>query len=257
MRVPASIRNRNPGAQEPGPSSRKFGSTSHETLRWTYKGKTQVNKCATFPSHQHGAAAMFDLLHRRYAGLTIEKAVTRWCGSYYAGAYAKALEANGGVTKGDVLTKALVEDPDFAIPLAKAMAVVEAGKTYPMDDDEWLEAHQMAFGGAVAPEFAPDNDVPSPGPDARLRAEVKEIAKVGAPVAVTVAGGAVAVQPAAPPAPALPVPPDLAPVQAWKGFGDAVGGLAHWGWANPWLVLAAIGTIAGVWLGPRILRRFV
>lgn len=250
MRVPASIRNRNPGAQEPGPSSRKFGSTSYETLRWTYKGKPQTNKCATFPSHQHGAAAMFDLLHRRYTGMTVEKAITRWCGSYYAAGYVKAL-SSAGVTGDDKLTKEMVENPEFAIPLCKAMAVVEAGKVYPMDDAEWLEAHQMAFGGAVAPEFSPDNDVPSPGPDARLKAEAKEAAKVAVPVA-GVAGGVVATVPT----PSVPVPPDLAPVSAWKSFGTEVGTLVSWGVANPLLVGAVVAALVGVWFGPAVLRRF-
>ncbi len=72
--VPASIRNKNPGAMEPGPSSKKFGSTSYETLQWTYKGKPAVNKCATFPTSHHGAAAMFDLLQDRgFEGLIVSE----------------------------------------------------------------------------------------------------------------------------------------------------------------------------------------
>ncbi len=69
--IPASIRNRNAGAQYPGPSARKFGSTGFETLR----SKDGVHKIATFPTHLHGAAALFDLLDRRYTGLTVEKAI--------------------------------------------------------------------------------------------------------------------------------------------------------------------------------------
>lgn len=256
MRIPASIRNKNPGAQEPGPSSRKFGSTSYETLRWTYKGKPQINKCATFPSHQHGAAAMFDLLHRKYTGKTVEKAIATWCGSYYAAGYVKALEA-GGVKAGDVLTKKLIEDPAFAVPLVQAMAKVEAGKDYPISDEDWHEAHAMAFGGAVAPEFSPDNDVPSPGPDARLAAEVKEKAKIGVPVAVTAAGGAVAVQPVPPvPVGSVPVPPDLTPVAAWKTWGSEIGTIVSWGWGNPYLVGGCVAAVLAIWFGPAILRRF-
>lgn len=201
--TPASIRNKNPGAQEPGPSSRKFGSTSHEVLRWTYKGKPATNKIATFPTSQHGAAAMFHLLNRKYTGRSIEKAITKWCGGYYAGAYAKALEANGGCKATDTLTPDLLKNPDFAIALCKAMARVEAGRDYPMSDDEWRAAHEMAFSGAVAPEFTPDNDVPSPGPNARAVATAKEIAKVAAPTGVAVGGGAVAVTQQEPPKPAI------------------------------------------------------
>ncbi len=191
--TPASIRNKNPGAQEPGPSSRKFGSTSHEVLKWTYKGKPATNKIATFPTSQHGAAAMFHLLNRKYTGRSIESAIAKWCGGYYAGAYAKALEAHGNCKASDTLTSDLIENPEFAIALCKAMARVEAGRDYPMTDEEWAEAHEMAFGTGAAPEFSPDNDVPSPGPNARVVATVKEIARVAAPTSVVVGGGAVAV----------------------------------------------------------------
>lgn len=256
MRIPASIRNKNPGAMEPGASSKKFGATSYETLRWTYKGKPQINKCATFPSHQHGAAAMFDLLHRKYTGKTVESAIATWCGSYYAAGYVKALEA-GGVKADDVLTKQLIENPAFAIPLAQAMAHVEAGKAYPITDEDWTEAHAMAFGGAVAPEFSPDNDIPSPGPNARMVAEVKEIAKVGVPVAVTVGTGAVAVQPVPPVSlPSVPVPPDLAPVAAWKTWGSEIGTIVAWGWGNPYLVGGCVAAVAAIWFGPALFRRF-
>lgn len=250
--VPASIRNKNPGAMEPGPSSRKFGSTSHERLRWTYAGRPAVNKCSTFPTHQHGAAAMFDLLHSKYTGKTVENAISTWCGSYYAAGYVKALE-KGGVKASDVLTKALIKNPEFAIPLAQGMAKVEAGRDYPITDDEWREAHAMAFGGAVAPEFSPDNDVPSPGPDARMTAKVQEVAKVGVPVAVSVAGGAVAVQPVS--VPSVPVPPDLAPVVAWKSWGSEVGTLVTWGVGNPYLVGGCLAAVLAIWFAPAMLRR--
>jgi hypothetical protein len=214
--IPASIRNNNPGAQEPGPSSRKFGATSHEVLRWTYKGKPATNKIATFPTSEHGAAAMFDLLHRSYTGLTIEKAISRWCGGYYASSYVGALRA-ANVTATDLLTKDLVKDPGFAIPLCQAMARVEAGARYPLDDAGWEAAHRMAFGGSVAPEFHPDNDVPSPGPRARMVATAKDAAP-------KVIGGSVATSAATYvatygiPAPTAPVTTSIQNVGAWKGI---------------------------------------
>lgn len=242
--TPASIRNRNPGAQEPGPSSKRFGSASHEVLRWTYKGKPAVNKIATFPTSQHGAAAMFDLLNRKYTGKTVEKAIATWCGGYYAGTYAKALEANGGVKPSDPLTKDLLNNPEFAIPLCKAMAKVEAGRDYPMTDDEWHEAHAMAFGAAVAPEFSPDNDVPSPGPAARMAAEIKEAAKVAIP-AVTVAGGGatVATQQAVPvktALPSIPAPPDVSQFSGWQSWMDTVAGFGKYMIANPVVAVLAV-----------------
>lgn len=249
--IPASIRNRNPGAQEPGPSSKRFGSSSHEVLRWTYKGKPAVNKIATFPTNEHGAAAMFDLLSRKYTGKTIEKAISTWCGGYYAGAYAKALEANGGVKAGDVLTVELVRNPEFAIPLCKAMARVEAGKDFPLSDAEWQEAHSMAFGGATAPEFTPENDVPSPGPNARMAAEIKDVA-VKAAVPTVIGAGGVAVSttpaPAPKPLPSLPKPPQeiLDTAGAWKGWGSTVAEFGAFAMANKLTVAVIVLACGGL-----------
>jgi len=194
--TPASIRNNNPGAMEPGPSSRKFGSASFETLRWTYKGKPATNKIATFPTPVHGAAAMFDLLYSRYTGSTVSKAIERWCGGYYAGEYAASLERKCGVTGDTTLTKDRMRDAETAILLAKSMARVEAGREFPLSDEQWTQAHAMAFGAAVAPEPTPDNDVPYPSERTRARAVAKDVgtkaAGTGA-VVVTVTAGARAV----------------------------------------------------------------
>lgn len=248
--TPASIRNRNPGAQEPGPSSRKFGSSTHEVLRWTYKGKPAVNKIATFPTSQHGAAAMFDLLNRKYTGKTVEKAIATWCGGYYAAAYAKALEANGGVKPTDPLTKDLLANPEFGIALCKAMAKVEAGRDYPMTDDEWREAHVMAFGTGAAPEFSPDNDVPSPGPTARAVAELKEAAKVAVP-AVTVAGGGATV--ATQKTVSIPAPPvDVSQVSAYQTIIQTVGDFGTFLVQYKVTSIGVLLVIAGVFIVPKV-----
>lgn len=162
--VPASIRNRNPGAQYPGPSSKKFGSTAYETLT----SKDGVHKIATFPTHVHGVAALFDLLERSYTGMTVQAAITKWCGGYYVNTYTRVLEDKGGVKASDKLTSELLRDANKAIPLAKAMAFQEAGQDYPLDDAGWSQGHEMAFGlGAIAPAWTPDNDVPTPKPETR------------------------------------------------------------------------------------------
>ena len=157
--TPASIRNNNPGAMYPGKSAKKFGSSTFETL----KSKDGVHKIATFPTGVHGAAAQFDLLNQSYTGMTLEKAITKWCGAYYATTYLKVLKDRAGITGETVLTKAMLADHEIAIPLAKAMSWQEAGCDYPMKDEEWLEAHVMAMGKAPeAPEWNPRNDVPTP-----------------------------------------------------------------------------------------------
>lgn len=189
--TPASIRNNNPGAMEPGPSSKKFGATSYETLRWTYNGRPATNRIATFPTPVHGAAAMFDLLYRRYAGSTVEAAITKWCGGYYASDYSRSLEQRCGVGPKTTLTKERVRDAETAILLAKGMARVEAGREFPLTDEQWRQAHDMAFAGATAPEPTVDNDVPFPKPEARQRAVVTEVAKTGAIGGGLATGGAV------------------------------------------------------------------
>lgn len=173
--TPASIRNNNPGAIEGGPSARKFGATGYETLRWTYQGKPATNKIATFPTPIHGAAALFDLLYSRYTGTTVEKAITKWCGGYFSGTYTKVLEQKCGISPSSELTKGIVRDAETAILLAKGMALQEAGREFPLTDEQWRQAHEMAFAGAVAPEPSPDNDVPFPKPEARRRAVAKDV----------------------------------------------------------------------------------
>ena len=257
--TPASIRNNNPGAQEPGPSSRKFGSTSFELLKWTYKGKPATNKIATFPTNHHGAAAMFHLLmHGRskvgvlqYRNKPIQDAIATWCGGYYAGAYAKALEAHGGVKASDKLTAELLQSPEFAIPLCKAMARVEAGRDFPLDDDGWQEAHGMAVGGSVAPEFSPDNDVPSPGPNARLKAAIndkKEAITLG--ITAVAAGGKAMVdsQPEAPAKPKLDPKAAIAKAKELretteqaKDIGVYVRDFVKWGAGDGAYVVGGIG----------------
>lgn len=180
-RIPASIRNLNPGAMYPGPSSRKFGATKYETLR----SKDGVHKIATFASSVDGAAALFDLLgSKAYTGRTIQEAITKWCGGFYVSTYIKVLEANAGVTRHTRLTRELLANREVAIPLAMAMALQEAGQEYPMTDEEWEEAHARVF-GTVAPaplpvpkpsqeeDFAPDNDIPSPKPVIRVEQAAK------------------------------------------------------------------------------------
>ena len=51
-RIPASIRNYNPGAMWPGPSAKRFGATGFE---WLIVGE-RYNKIATFPDGTAGAA---------------------------------------------------------------------------------------------------------------------------------------------------------------------------------------------------------
>lgn len=191
MIVPASIRNKNPGAQYPGKSAKKFGSNSFEKL----VSKDGVHKIATFPSDIQGAAAMFDLLENgrdplgklRYRNQPIEKAIATWCGAFYVSTYIKVLEEKGGVKRTNLLTKDLLRDPSKAIPLARAMAWQEAGRDYPMTDEQWAQAHACAFLEPIAPAFSADNDVPSPKAEMRTAKAMATFTKAGAGISAVAA----------------------------------------------------------------------
>lgn len=234
--TPASIRNRNPGAMYPGWAAKKFGSTSHEVLR----SKDGTHKIATFPTSIHGAAAQFCLLaSKNYTGRTVRAAITKWCGGYSAGVYLGVLEKRAGVTADTILTAEMIHDPQFSIPLAKAMALQEAGRQYPMTLDEWKAAHQMAFAGEVAPAWTPDNDVPSRKAEDRRDDKIKTTVETTAVGGAVVTGGKLAEHLS---------PPDLSPITAWQGLAQSVVSLADWAASNVMLVGAAIAAAGAVWL---------
>jgi hypothetical protein len=139
---PAAIRFNNPGAQYPGPSSQKFGSTGTEIIGGGHK-------IAKFDDPVQGAAAQFDLLDRGYAGMTMGQIVQKWSGGNNSAAYAQHLSKATGVPINAPITKEMLRDPAFAVPFAKASAQWETGKPFPMSDEQWTQAHSMAFGGAA------------------------------------------------------------------------------------------------------------
>lgn len=239
MIIPASIRNRNPGAQYPGKSAKKFGGKTYETL----KSQDGVHKIATFPSDIQGAAAMFDLLASSYCGMPVEKAIAKWCGAFYVSTYIKVLEEKGGVKRSDLLTKALLADPSKAIPLARAMAWQEAGRDYPMTDAEWLQAHECAFRQQVAPAFSHENDVPSPKAELRQAETVATVAKVA--TVVTATGSTVA---------SVTMPPTavIDAANAWKGFSAQVLEFGAFAVSSPKSIAVIVIAGAAVWLGPKI-----
>lgn len=187
--TPASIRNRNPGAMYPGPSSKRFGSTSHEVLH----SKDGEHKIATFPDNVSGAAALFDLLSSpAYTGRPISEAIKKWCGGFYVSTYIHVLEQNGGITRDTILTRELLSDAAVAIPIGKAMALQEAGRDFPMSEAEWSEAHARAFASEPAPIIteASNNSQPAPNPlhkSGTLRGIVSAaIEAVAGPVAIAI-----------------------------------------------------------------------
>ncbi len=139
----ASIRNNNPGAMWPNDSSKKFGSTDSQNLA---DGTGQGNKIATFPDAISGAAAQFDHLQSNYAGKKLGDIIKTWSGGNDVGGYLARIKADTGLDANTVITADMMKNPDVAVPLAKAMAVQEAGKPYPLTDGEWTKALHKANG---------------------------------------------------------------------------------------------------------------
>lgn len=144
-KLPASIRNKNPGAMglgSPTSSARRFGATSAEKLN---DGLGQNNEAATFPSHVKGAAALFDLLTRHYTGRPLDVLLDKYANGNEIPSYLADMKRLAGVGPDFVLTRDYMANPATAIPFAKAIAWHEAGRQYPMTDAQWREAHALAF----------------------------------------------------------------------------------------------------------------
>lgn len=184
--IPASIRNRNPGAQEFGFAAKRWGSTSYETLKWKDdNGKVHTNQCATFPTHHHGGAAVFTLLAegKYYRNKPIAEAIATWCGGHSDSEYIDHMERSTGVKRTAILTEERIKDPDIAVPIAMAIARFEAGKDkktgkwvpVPLDEGDWRDIHAMVFSGeAVAPAPTVDNDVPFQKPEGARRETIAQ-----------------------------------------------------------------------------------
>ena len=137
-RVAAAIRNRNPGAMYPGAAAQKFGTIGTQSL---LGGK---HKIAQFPTAVHGAAANFEnLATAGYVGKTIRSAMTRWSGGY------RSMPGPAGqYDPNTVITREMVNDPNFAIPFMQAIASGEApGGHKVLSQGQWRQAYDWYKAG--------------------------------------------------------------------------------------------------------------
>jgi hypothetical protein len=166
-RVPASIRTNNPGAMWPGQSSAQFGSTTHQNV-------SGGNKIAVFDDPVNGAAAHFDLLSKHYAGMPLAAAIAKWSnasGNDLHG-YIYQVAKDTGLAADQMLTQDLLRSP-YGIAIAKSMAKYEAGRAYPMSDDQWQQAQSRAFGGKGGTQPQPNlgnGPAPQVGPQSAVTA---------------------------------------------------------------------------------------
>jgi hypothetical protein len=140
-RPPASIRNNNAGAMWPAKWQKKFGGEFGENLA---DGKG--NKIARFPTKVQGAAATMYLLGNDeliYANRTVRDGIKKWSNASGSSlrAYIDTFEKSGfsaDETIGDIMA-----DEERAIAFTKAMSKFEAGREFPMNEEEWRAAFTM------------------------------------------------------------------------------------------------------------------
>ena len=132
--IPASIRTNNPGAMWYAGWQNKYGVLGKQNLN---DGLGQGNNIGMFPTPEAGAAAQFELLQRYGAkDWDVRKAITTWSGGNSSDQYVNSVTNKMGLSP-DTKLSAVMGDQASATSLAKYMAVQEAGKTYPMSNDQW------------------------------------------------------------------------------------------------------------------------
>jgi hypothetical protein len=133
----ASERYHNPGAQWPSERAEKFGMTGYGNLK-----DGEGNKIGNFPSNAHGGAANMDLFARKYKGMTLDKAMQTWRG--------RVSPVPKGWSGSDVVTDAMVNDPNFMVPFFKGMAAHEGRtKGNEIPDQEWQQAYEWYKAGGI------------------------------------------------------------------------------------------------------------
>jgi len=143
MTDPASIRYNNPGAMwgKGNPIAKRWGNKGTVGLN---DGLGQGNNIAFFPTKVDGASAQFDLWRTSYCNRTLQSAVTRWSGGNSSPQYMSFLESKTGLSADSMITPMLLEGPT-GLKLMKAQAQWEAGRPYPLTDDEWKIAQEACF----------------------------------------------------------------------------------------------------------------
>lgn len=139
--IPASIRNKNPGAMWPNSAATKFGSKRYEQLN-----DKQRNKIATFDTCEDGCAATFYLwmTSKNYIGQPLGSAIRTWSGNNSPTAYAQKLASLTGMTMNSIVTLEFLQSPR-GIAFMKAQAEWEAGQPFPATDDDWKRGQLRAM----------------------------------------------------------------------------------------------------------------
>lgn len=141
---PASIRFKNPGAMWGNALAKKWGSTQTVTL---HDGLGQGNNIAVFPTYVQGISAQLDLWRTspHYKNKRFADAIAIWSGHNHVESYiAYVLARVPGMTRDTVMNDSFWRGP-MGVGFLKAQAGHEAGKPYPAEPGDWLEAQKKVF----------------------------------------------------------------------------------------------------------------
>jgi hypothetical protein len=152
---PASIRYKNPGAMWGNALAIKWGAQKKAVT--LHDGKGQGNNIAVFPTFVQGICAQLDLWRtsKNYRNKRFCDAIAIWSGHNEVESYIRYVLARvPGMTRNTVMNDAFWRSP-MGIAFLKAQAGHEAGKKYPAQDADWIEAQRCVFAG-VLPAAAPE-----------------------------------------------------------------------------------------------------
>jgi len=116
-------------------------------------GKGQGNNIAVFPTFLQGICAQMDLWRtsKNYRNKRFADAIAIWSGGNSVEQYIAFVIARApGMSRDTIMDDAFWRGP-LAIPFLKAQAWHEAGKRYPADDMDWINAKNRVLSGAPTP----------------------------------------------------------------------------------------------------------
>ncbi len=148
---PASIRYKNPGAMWGNALAIKWGASKKAvTLN---DGKGQGNNIAVFPTFVQGICAQMDLWRTspNYKNKRFADAIAIWCGHNSTESYISFVKSRApGMTRDTVMNDSFWRG-SLAVPFLKAQAWHEAGKRYPAEDMDWINAQKRVLSGVPTP----------------------------------------------------------------------------------------------------------
>jgi len=139
-RIPASIRHNNPGATWDAPWMKAYGMNGVDIIGGH-------NHIANFPNAIQGAAANFDLMHRskNYAGQPLSQFIATWSGHNSSSQYTARIAKAMGISPNTIITKEMIEDPNFMPKFLFTQSQQESGKAggIGLTLDQFKQAHAL------------------------------------------------------------------------------------------------------------------